>query len=158
MGPEKTCHYMKIRNYTPGVMEQLIITWKPPHYLPEIPGEFFFGISGNYLFHYLSEIFGNLICKVEDCRSEVWGLKLSGPQKGPAERVRSKIVKIKMFRQFLRRAKNVKSRQEVSKTILTFFDHLRAVPIFRPVLGGLWKNMQSRRMRTNGAPKQVVTA
>ena len=34
-----------------------------PHYLPEIPGELFFGISGNNdLLHYLSEIFGNLIC------------------------------------------------------------------------------------------------
>ena len=44
-------------------MEQVKITRKPPHYLPEIPGELFFEISGNnYLLHSLSEIFGNLIC------------------------------------------------------------------------------------------------
>ena len=59
------CYYMKIRDYTPGgVMEKAMITRKPPHYLPNIPGELFFGISGNnYLkSHYLSKIFGNLIC------------------------------------------------------------------------------------------------
>ena len=56
--------YTKIRDYRPGrVMEQIKITWKPPHYLPETPEELFFGIScNNYLLHYLSEIFGNLIC------------------------------------------------------------------------------------------------
>ena len=44
-------------------MDQVKITRKPPHYLPEIPGKFFSGISGNnYLLHYLSEIFVNLIC------------------------------------------------------------------------------------------------
>ena len=44
-------------------MGQVMITRKPPHYLPEIPGESIFGISGNtYLLHYLSDIFGNLIC------------------------------------------------------------------------------------------------
>ena len=58
------CHHMKFRDYTPGgAMERVMITRKPPHCLPKIPGELFFGIPGNkYLFHYLSKIFGNLIC------------------------------------------------------------------------------------------------
>ena len=44
-------------------MDRVMITRKPPHCMPEISGELIFGISGNdYLFHYLSEIFGNLIC------------------------------------------------------------------------------------------------
>ena len=44
-------------------MEQAMITRKPPHSLPENSGEFIFVISGNnYLLHYLSEFFGNLIC------------------------------------------------------------------------------------------------
>ena len=44
-------------------MEQAMITRKPPHYMPEISEELIFGISGHdYLFHYLSEIFENLIC------------------------------------------------------------------------------------------------
>ena len=51
-------------------MEQVVITRKPPHYMPEISGELIFGISGNdCLFHYLSEIFGNLICHSFDARS-----------------------------------------------------------------------------------------
>ena len=55
--------YTKIIDYTPGrVMGQVMITRKPPHYLPETPGELFFGIPGNdYLFHDLPAIFGNLI-------------------------------------------------------------------------------------------------
>ena len=40
-------------------MEQVMITRKPPRYLPKTPGELFLGISGNnYLFHYLSNILG----------------------------------------------------------------------------------------------------
>ena len=40
-------------------MEQAIITRKPPHYLPETPGEFFFGMSGNnYLFHTCQKFLG----------------------------------------------------------------------------------------------------
>ena len=56
--------YTKIIDYMPGrVMGQVMITRKPPHYLPEIPGELIFRMSGNdYLFHYLPEIFGKLIC------------------------------------------------------------------------------------------------
>ena len=45
-----------------GVVEQVMITHKPPHYMPEFSGELVFEISGNdYLFHYLSETLGNLI-------------------------------------------------------------------------------------------------
>ena len=37
---------MKIRDYTPGgVIEQVMITRKPPHYLLKIPGELFFGFQ-----------------------------------------------------------------------------------------------------------------
>ena len=63
--------YMKIRDDTHGrIMGQVMITWKPPRYLPEIPGELIFRISGNdYLFHYLPEIFGNLICNNFGARS-----------------------------------------------------------------------------------------
>ena len=44
-------------------MEQVMITRKPPYYMPKIPGELIFGISGNnYVVHYLPNIFGNLIC------------------------------------------------------------------------------------------------
>ena len=45
-------------------MEQVMITRRPPPLLAENSwGIIFFGISGNnYLFHYLSNIFGNLIC------------------------------------------------------------------------------------------------
>ena len=54
-GSPRKNNYMKISDYTPGgVMEQVMITRTPPHYMPEIFGEFIFGISGNdYLFHYL---------------------------------------------------------------------------------------------------------
>ena len=51
--------YTKIIDYTLGrVMGQVMTTRKPPHYLPEIPGELIFRISANdYLFYYLPEIF-----------------------------------------------------------------------------------------------------
>ena len=42
------------------------------------------------------------------------------------------------FRQFSRRAKNVKHRQKVSKIFSTLFDNFRAAPVFRiPVWGAL---------------------
>ena len=40
------------------------------------------------------------------------------------------------FRQFSRRAKNVKNRQKASKSFSTLFDNFRAAPFFRPLLGG----------------------
>ena len=50
-----------------------MITQKPPHYLPEIPGELLSGISGNnYPLRYLSEIFGRLICNSFSARSNPW--------------------------------------------------------------------------------------
>ena len=40
LGAFREIHYMKICDYTPGgVKEQVMITRKPPQYLPEIPGE-----------------------------------------------------------------------------------------------------------------------
>ena len=62
---------------------------------------------------------------------------ISGLQKGAAERGQvkktSKIVKKcqKVFRQFSRRAKNVKNRP---KSVKKFFDTSRAAPFFRPLL------------------------
>ena len=55
--------------------------------------------------------------------------------KGPRQKT-SKIVKKcqKVFRQFSRRAKNVKNRQKVSKSFSTLFDNFRAAPFFRPLL------------------------
>ena len=66
--------YTKIRDYMPGrVMVQVMITRKPPHYPPKIPGELFCGISGNnYLHHYLPNIFGNLICNSFGAHSTWW--------------------------------------------------------------------------------------
>ena len=65
---------------------------------------------------------------------------VSGLQKGPAERghVKKKIVKkfFVTFRQFSRRAKNVKNRQKASKSFSTPFDNFRAAPFFRPLLVG----------------------
>ena len=69
--------------------------------------------------------------------------KISGLQKGPAERGHvkkrqksSKTVKkfFDTFRPFSRRAKNVKNRQKVSKSFSTLFDNFRAAPFFRPLL------------------------
>ena len=62
---------MKISDCTPGrVMEQVMITHKPPHYMPEISGKLIFGISGNdCLFHDLSEICGSLISNRFGARS-----------------------------------------------------------------------------------------
>ena len=40
------------------------------------------------------------------------------------------------FRQFSRRAKNVKNRQKMSKIFSTLFDNFRAAPVFRRLLGG----------------------
>ena len=53
--------------------------------------------------------------------------------KGPRQKT-SKIVKKcqKVFRQFSRRAKNVKNRQKVSKSFSTICDSFRATPFFRP--------------------------
>ena len=72
-------------------------------------------------------------------------VKVSGLQKGPAERGHvkkrqksSKSVKkfFDTFRHFSRRAKSVKNRQKVSKHFSTLFDKFRAAPFFRPFLGG----------------------
>ena len=55
--------------------------------------------------------------------------------KGPRQKS-SKSVKLffDTFRQFSRRAKNVKNRQKVSKKFSTLFDKFRAAPFFRPLL------------------------
>ena len=69
-------------------------------------------------------------------------LKISGPQKGPAERGHvkkrqksSKSVKniFDTFRHFSRRAKK---HQKSSESVKTLFDNFRAAPVFRPLLGG----------------------
>ena len=58
-----------------------------------------------------------------------------GRKKGAARKL-SKSVKIffDTFRQFSRRAKNVKNRQKVSQSFSTLFDNFRAAPFFRPLL------------------------
>ena len=70
---------------------------------------------------------------------------LSGLQKGPAEKghvkKRQKSPKsvkkfLTLFRQFSRRAKNVKNPQKASKSFSTHFNNFRAAPFFRPLLGG----------------------
>ena len=43
-------------------------------------------------------------------------------------------VSFDTFRQFSRRAKNVKNRRKVSKSFSTLFDDFRAAPFFRPLL------------------------
>ena len=64
-----------------------------------------------------------------------------GRWKGAASKKRQKSSEsVKMFfdtfRQFSRRAKNVKNRQKASKSFWTLFDNFRAAPYFRPLLGG----------------------
>ena len=70
--------------------------------------------------------------------------RISGPQKGPAERghvkkrqksTRSVKHIFDTFRHFSRRAKKCKNRQEVSKTYSTLFVDFRTAPVFRPFLG-----------------------
>ena len=78
--------------------------------------------------------------------------KISGPQKGPAERghvkkrQKSSKVSKNIFdtsRHFSRRAKNVKNRQKVSKIFSTLFDISRAAPVFWPLLGGSDKTREN---------------
>ena len=64
-----------------------------------------------------------------------------GRRKGATSKKTSKSSKsvkkfFDIFRQFSRRAKNVKNRQKVSKSFSTLFDNFRAAPVFRPLLGG----------------------
>ena len=58
--------------------------------------------------------------------------------KGPRQKRQKSSKSVKKFfdtfRQFSRRAKNVKNRQKVSKTFSTLFDNFRASPFFRPLL------------------------
>ena len=60
--------------------------------------------------------------------------------KGPRQKTSNIVKSVKKFfdtfRQFSRRAKNVKNRQKVSKIFSTLFDNFRAAPVFRPLLGG----------------------
>ena len=68
MESETHAHYPKIRDYTPvGVMVQVMSTRLPA----PLPAENSWGIifraiqvisGNNYLYHYLPNIFGNLIC------------------------------------------------------------------------------------------------
>ena len=56
--------------------------------------------------------------------------------KGPRQKTSKSVKKFfDTFRQFWRRAKNVKNRQKASKIFSTFFDNFRAAPVFRPLLG-----------------------
>ena len=66
-----------------------------------------------------------------DCKRGRW--------KGATSKKRQKSSKsvkkfFDTFRQFSRRAKNVKNRQKVSKSFSTLFDNFRAAPFFRPLL------------------------
>ena len=55
--------------------------------------------------------------------------------KGPRQKTSKSVKKFfDTFRQFSRRAKNVRNRQKVSKTFSTLFDNFRASPFFRPLL------------------------
>ena len=55
--------------------------------------------------------------------------------KGPRQKTSKSVKKFfDTFRQFSRRAKNVKNRQKVSKSFSTLFDNFRAAPFFRPLL------------------------
>ena len=57
--------------------------------------------------------------------------------KGPRQKSSKSVKKFfDTFRQFSRRAKNVKNRQKASKSFSTLFDNFRAAPFFRPLLGG----------------------
>ena len=60
----------------------------------------------------------------EDCKR--------GRRKGATSKIVKKCQNV--FRQFSRRAKNVKNRQKVSKSFSTLFDNFRAAPFFRPLL------------------------
>ena len=58
-----------------------------------------------------------------NCPEKFFFPKLSGPQKGLAQRKTSKSIKniFDIFRRFSRRAKNLKNRQEVSQIIFDTF-------------------------------------
>ena len=79
--------------------------------------------------------------------TRLWHRKTRGPlsadckrgrRKGAASKRRKSSRSVKKFfdtfRQFSRRAKNVKNRQKVSKSFSTLFDNFRAAPFFRPLL------------------------
>ena len=70
--------------------------------------------------------------------------------KGPRQKRQKSSKSVKKFfdtfRQFSRRAKNVKNRQKVSKSFSTLFDNFRAAPFFRPLLQSAEK--KNGRFRT----------
>ena len=59
-----------------------------------------------------------------------------GPRQNTSKSSKSVEKFFDTFRQFSRRAKNVKNRQKVSKSLSTLFDNFRAAPFFRPLLEG----------------------
>ena len=77
--------------------------------------------------------------------------------KGPRQKT-SKIVKKcqKVFRQFSRRAKNVKNRQKVSKSFSTLFDTFRAAPSFRPLLQSAEKTLEKYTRQNHCSPQNCL--
>ena len=78
------------------------------------------------------------------CRKKSQIPRVSGLQKGPAERGHVKNVKNRLkvsksfstvFDSFRAGQKNVKNHQKVSKSLSTLFDNFRAAPFLRPLLG-----------------------
>ena len=66
-----------------------------------------------------------------------WGQRIAkgAGGKGPRQKTSKSVKKFfDTFRQFSRRAKNVKNRRKVSKSFSTLFDNFRAAPFFRPLL------------------------